>query len=158
MSVYKDVLDFAGGKRHPKDWYRVQVMQLLQPVELFDLRKGDVIFYPYQAETAEKLPWWDKFPLMMITYINFSNNQLSGGNLHYLRPEVAVSIGANWKAGARSFPMRCYHKYFLSNAGTAYKVPKDELDSIGKLPLEQFTTTTGGYNVDIPSSFVWSRM
>jgi len=157
MSIYTDVLDFQGGKRRGKAWYRDQVRALLTPLDRLPA-VGDVVFYTYSAATAEKLKFWDRFPMTLITDVNLSEDKFEGGNLHYLRPTVRVSVGAMIKAGGMSYPRRCHHKYFLSAAGSMYLVPKEELDSIGKLPLEQFTTSVMGRNIDMPSSHVWSRL
>jgi len=157
MSIYSDVMDGAGFRRKSRPWYRDQVRSLLTPLDRLPAI-GDVVFYNYSAQTAEKLKFWDKFPMTLITDVNLAENMFEGGNLHYLRPTVQISVGASIKAGGMSYPRRCHHKYFLSAAGSMYLVPKEELDSIGKLPLEQFTTTVMGRQIDIPSSHVWSRL
>ena len=157
MRVYSDVMDLQGFKRKSRAWYRDQVRQLLEPLDGLPAY-GDVVFYAYQAEYADKLKFWDKYPMTLITDIDVSQNRFEGGNLHYLRPTTRVSVGKSIAAGAISYPRRCHHKYLISNASGFYKVPREELKDIGKLPLEQFVSTVMGRSIDMPSSFVWSRL
>ena len=157
MSVYTDVIARQGDTRKSKPWFRDNVRALLEPLDGMPAF-GDVVFYSYQAEYADKLKFWDKYPMTLITDVDVSQNIFEGGNLHYLRPTNRVAVGKSIKAGAISYPRRCHHKYLISNASGFYKVPREELEDIGKLPLEQFVSTVMGRSIDIPSSFVWSRL
>ena len=48
---------------------------------------GDIIFFNYSAQTPDLL-FWDTFPMVQITDVDYDNKQFSGGNIHYLRPST----------------------------------------------------------------------
>ena len=100
MSIFNDVRDLAGGSKKSKDWYRSQVMYGLEDSKGF--RPGDVIFFSYTAATKD-LPYYDKYPMVLITDVDMQNLQFSGGNLHYLRPNTRVSVAKSWGGGGRSY-------------------------------------------------------
>lgn len=155
MSIFNDVKDLAAGSKKSKDWYRSQFMYGLEDSKGFNV--GDVIFFSYTAQT-EGLQYYDRYPMVLITDIDLSMKQFSGGNLHYLRPSTRSSIGRSWGGGSLSYPMRCHHKYFMSNAGNIKSVPSVDLREMKvPLPLEQFTMNVVGRWIDVPSSIIWSR-
>lgn len=155
MSIFTDIKDLAGGKKKSKDWYRSQAFYGLQDSTGFAV--GDVIYYAYAAAT-EKLPFYDRFPMVLITDIDMQNLQFSGGNLHYLRPDARRSVAKSWGGGSVSYPSRCHHKYFMSNASNIKTVRREDLIDMTPLPLEQFTMRRAGVRIDVPSSFIWSRL
>ena len=155
MSIFNDVKDLAAGSKKSKDWYRSQFMYGLEDSKGFNV--GDVIFFSYTAQT-EGLQYYDRYPMVLITDIDLPMKQFSGGNLHYLRPSTRSSIGRSWGGGSLSYPMRCHHKYFMSNAGNIKSVPSVDLREMKvPLPLEQFTMDVVGRWIDVPSSIIWSR-
>lgn len=155
MSIFNDVKDLAAGSKKSKDWYRSQFMYGLEDSKGFNV--GDVIFFSYTAQT-EGLQYYDRYPMVLITDIDLPMKQFSGGNLHYLRPSTRSSIGRSWGGGSLSYPMRCHHKYFMSNAGNIKSVPSVDLREMKvPLPLEQFTMNVVGRWIDVPSSIIWSR-
>lgn len=155
MSIFTDIKDLAGGQKKSKDWYRSQAFYGLQDSKGFKI--GDVIYFAYSAQT-ERLPFYDRYPMVLITDIDLPNKQFSGGNLHYLRPNVRRSVAKSWGGGSVSYPMRCHHKYFMSNASNIKTVPAVDLLDMTPLPLEQFVTDVAGRLLDTPSSFIWSRV
>lgn len=152
MSIFTDIKDLAGGKKQSKDWYRSQTFYGLQDYT-GGFKPGDVIFFSYSAATPN-LPFYDKFPMVQITDVDMQNLQFSGGNLHYLRPSARKSVARSWGGGSISYPRRCHHKYFMSNASNIKSVPASELVDMTPLPLEQFTSR----GIEVPSSFIWSRV
>jgi len=51
---------------------------------------GRMYMFMYSAKTAEKLPYWDRFPLVIP--FDFTNNGFYGLNLHYIAPRFRVLL------------------------------------------------------------------
>lgn len=156
MSIFTDVKDLASGKKQSKDWYREQLMYGLESYT-GGFNVGDIIFFNYGAAT-EKLQFWDTYPMVLITDKNENTGHFEGGNLHYLRPSARVSVGNMWSSGSIAYPTRCHHKYFMSNASQIYKVRPIDLQNMTPLPVEQFVLRAAGRVIEVPSSFIWSRV
>ena len=156
MSIFNDIKELAAGSKKSKDWYRSQVFYGLEDIK-YGFRVGDIIFFSYSAATPG-LKYYDKYPMVLITDVDNRNMQFSGGNLHYLRPSTRMSVARSWGGGSVSYPMRCHHKYFMSNASNIKIVPTVDLEEMKyPLPLEQFTMNVVGRWLEIPSSVIWSR-
>ena len=156
MSIFSDIKDATGGAAKGKDWYRARLVDSLQPFSGI-LAVGDIIFYQYAAQT-ELLPFFDTYTMTLVSEVDFNKRQFSGGNLHYLRPSVRQGVASSWSSGTQAYPKRCHHKYFMSSATNMYIVPKEELKNFTPLPVEQFVRDVMGRYVEIPSSFIWSRL
>lgn len=156
MSIFTDVKDLAGGKSQSKQWYREQLQYGLESYQ-GGFIVGDIIFFNYSAQTPD-LKFWDTFPMVLITDVDYGNRQFSGGNMHYLRPNSRKSMANTWAAGSISYPMRCHHKYFIGRASNIRLVPPVDLRDFVPLPSEQFVRELGGVRIEIPSSFIWSRL
>ena len=156
MSIFTDVKDLAGGKSQSKQWYREQLQYGLESYQ-GGFIVGDIIFFNYSAQTPD-LKFWDTFPMVLITDVDYGKKQFSGGNMHYLRPNSRKSMANTWAAGSISYPMRCHHKYFIGRASNIRLVPAVDLRDFVPLPSEQFVRERGGVRVEIPSSFIWSRL
>lgn len=155
MSIFKDIKDLADGKKQSKDWYRSQLMYGLEDFS-GNFKVGDVIFYSYSAATKD-LPYYDRYPMTLVTDIDMQNLQFSGGNLHYLRPSARQSVARMWGNGSIAYPMVCHHKYFMSNANNIKIVKPVDLQEMIPLPVEQFIVNVAGRLIETPSSFIWSR-
>ena len=156
MSIFTDVKDLAEGKAQSKQWYREQLQYGLEAYEgAFTV--GDIIFFNYSAQTPD-LKFWDTFPMVLVTDVDYQKKQFSGGNMHYLRPNVRKSVASAWASGSISYPMRCYHKYFMSSVSNPKVVPREEFINWNPLPLEKFWIKRGGMWMDIPRSHIWSRV
>lgn len=155
MSIFKDIKDLADGAKQSKDWYRSQFFYGAEDYT-GSFMPGDVIFFSYTAAT-EKIPFYDRYPMVLITDLDMPNGQFSGGNLHYLQPAARQGVAKSWGNGSMSYPMRCHHKYFMSNASNIKLVKSTDLADMIPLPLEQFVLRTVGRQLDVPSSFIWSR-
>ena len=156
MSVFTDMKDLAEGKSQSKEWYRAQLMYALEPYD-GAFAPGDIIFYRYAAAT-EKLPFYDTYPMTIISDVDYNNMQFSGGNCHYLRPSTRKSVCQSWASGSIAYPNRCYHKYFMSNATNIYTVKPIDLQDMTPLPVEQFVLRAAGRLVEVPSSFIWGKL
>lgn len=156
MSVFTDVKDLAGGKKQSKDWYREQLMFGLQDYT-GGFKPGDIIFFSYAAAT-EKLLFWDRHPMVLITRSDVNTGHFEGGNLHYLQPSARKSIAGTWSAGGMAYPTRCHHKYFMSNASNIKAIRPIDLQNMTPLPVEQFVLRSMGRVIEVPSSFIWSRV
>ena len=158
MSIFTDVKDLAGGVKQSKQWYREQLQYGLEEYT-GGFTVGDIIFFNYSAQTPN-LKFWDTFPMVLVTDVDYQKMQFSGGNMHYLRPNVRRGVAVAWAAGSISYPMRCHHKYFMSSVTRAYNVPQDELRDMTPLPVEQFVIRPSGLGrtMEVPSSIIWSRL
>lgn len=54
------------------------------------LRVGMLVTYEYVAKTDDKLPYWDRYPLVLITKI--TKTGWYGINFHYLHPQMRARI------------------------------------------------------------------
>jgi len=156
MSIFTDIKELTGGKRKSKDWYRNQLMWGLEDYT-GGFRPGDIIFFNYSAAT-EKLLFWDTHPMVFISSTNMKTGHFEGGNLHYLRPSARKTVANMWSAGGMAYPTRCHHKYFISNATNVKVVKPIDLQNMTPLPVEQFVLRSVGRVIQVPSSFIWSRV
>ena len=158
MSIFTDVKDLAGGIKQSKQWYREQLQYGLEAYEGAFI-VGDIVFFNYSAQTPD-LKFWDTFPMVLITDVDYQKKQFSGGNMHYLRPNSRQSMANTWAAGSISYPMRCHHKYFMNSVTSAYNVPSEELKDMTPLPVEHFVIRPKGLGrtMEVPSSIIWSRL
>ena len=46
----------------------------------------------------------------------------------------------------------------MSNATNIMKVPKEYLNNMTPLPVEQFVLRAAGRLVEVPSSFIWGKL
>ena len=133
MSIFTDVKELASGMPQSKSWYREQLQYGLESYTGF-FSLGDIIFFNYSAQTPNLL-FWDTFPMVLITDVDYDKKQFSGGNMHYLRPNTRKSLANTWAAGSISYPMRCHHKYFMNSCTSVYVVPSEELSEMTPLPI-----------------------
>lgn len=113
---------------------------------------GDLIFFVYDAKTKDKLPYWDKFPLVF----PFSQGEgsFTGLNLHYLSPMLRIALmqelmkinnnaGASWEVLKRSSKSRliapCVKQYLLNHVRSRYIViPQEMWATAVLLPTDNF--------------------
>ena len=65
MSIFTDIKELAEGRSQSKEWYRSQLTYGLESYS-GGFEPGDIIFFSYAAAT-EKLPFYDRFPMVRIT-------------------------------------------------------------------------------------------
>lgn len=158
MSIFTDVKDLAGGIKQSKQWYREQLQYGLESYE-GGFTVGDIVFFNYSAQTPD-LAFWDTFPMVLITDVDYQKKQFSGGNMHYLRPNSRRSMANSWASGGISYPMRCHHKYFMNSCTSVYEVPRDNFEDMTPIPVEQFVMRPKGLKkiLEVPSRVIWSRL
>ena len=76
MSIFSDIKDATKGSYKTKEWYRAQMVSKLQPFSGI-LKVGDIIFYQYAAQT-ELLPFFDTYPMTLVSDVDFNKRQFSG--------------------------------------------------------------------------------
>jgi len=126
-------------------------------------RAGSIYTFQYQPETAGKLDYWDRYPLVMRMIDNLdSTESFLGINLHYLEPKfrrmLLVSlmsqlsgdpanpdtriIGLNMKRlmlGANKYGRVCIRRYKYDNIrGRALRIPAEHWTKVIYLPTYQF--------------------
>lgn len=80
-----------------RKWFRDKLASIkgvsLKGIDMSDLRyrgkaplEGRMVYYAYKAKYDGKLPYWDKFPLIIV--LSENAKYISGLNLHYLPPSL----------------------------------------------------------------------
>lgn len=125
---------------------------------------GKMYFYLYDAKTKDKLPYFDKFPLVLP--IEEYRNGFLGLNLHYIHPKQRLilldklSSFANndkfdkttklrlsyqlLKSSAKIYETQaCIKRYLFTNIRSRFlEISADEWDIAVLLPMEDFTGTS----------------
>ena len=86
-----------------RDWFRKKAQELRQGrINRKDLMKedplertnnyepGDMVMFFYDAKTKDKLPYWDRFPLVIL--VEGADKGFYGLNLHYLPPVLRAKL------------------------------------------------------------------
>lgn len=120
---------------------------------------GGMFFFLYDPKYKDKLPWWDKFPLVVPFDVN--NDGFIGLNLHYLPPGprkalIEKLVSYKKKAGSPdaymkiSYPLlkqaarsvefeACIHRYLFSQMRSQLvKVDDSAWVNATMLPVQQF--------------------
>lgn len=64
------------------------VIEGLPPISR--LRAGDMIIFEYSAKTQDILPYWDRYPLVLVNKV--TTHGWEGYNLHYLHPNIRARL------------------------------------------------------------------
>lgn len=83
--------------RNAKKWFSDKIASLdktkLKETNMSDLRyrgqiplEGRMVYYAYKAKYDGVLPYWDRFPLIIV--LSETNKHILGLNLHYLPPKL----------------------------------------------------------------------
>jgi|SanBayMetagenome_1026888.scaffolds.fasta_scaffold02597_3 hypothetical protein len=124
---------------------------------------GKMYFFSYDAKTKDKLPRWDKYPLVFP--IERYNDGFLGLNVHYLTPgerkaflnqlmNYATAKNLTEKSRLRltydliastkklnSMARPCIKRYLYSHVRSKFvEIPATEWDRVVQLPLEVFIT------------------
>jgi hypothetical protein len=84
-----------------RNWYRNQAGQITgaTPAGIFEEKNaslqssiipGQMYMFVYDAKTKDKLPYWDRFPL--IFPFDYADGGFYGINLHYLNPKLRAVV------------------------------------------------------------------
>ena len=168
-TIFEKVQEAAGGKTQTYLWYRNAVRREAlhynkNPEKLIrdeiqdrmgsdeqedenQLRKwavaGHMYLYEYKAKYADKLPYWDQFPLVYVVKANAK--EFWGANLHYLSPKRRVWCVKRLQEGRIDIPRFCFHKYLTEHVdGYFLDLSADEWASAILLPIESFVRNVKG--------------
>ena len=127
------------------DWYANELYSELSEVAEVRLPEiGELCFFSYTAQFPDKYPFYDRRPLVYV--MEYQNDKLLGGNLHYLNPSYRDTISKNLinRVGA-ILPKKTLHRYFYSNIGDIFIIPPDpeEYASVAQLVTEDFSNKYG---------------
>ena len=127
------------------DWFANELYTELSEVAEVRLPEiGELCFFSYTAQFPDKYPFYDRRPLVYV--MDFQEDKLLGGNLHYLNPDYrdGIAKGLINKVGA-ILPKKTLHRYFFSNIGDIFIIPPDpeEYASVAQLVTENFSNKYG---------------
>lgn len=119
---------------------------------------GEMVLFGYDAKHKDKLPYWDAFPLIIVTGIR--GNGFSGLNLHYMPPQARKDIikylihyrnksKSSLQYAHKVVPILqqlsqsdinfCYKNYLASHVRTKFvTVGKEYWELACELPLQEF--------------------
>ena len=146
MSIGERIKEKASGVAGTDpDWYANELYTELSEVgETRFPEIGELCFFSYSAHFPDKYPYYDRRPLVYV--MDFQEDKLLGGNLHYLNPDYRDGIAKSLinKVGA-ILPKKTLHRYFFSNIGDIFIIPPDpeEYASIAQLVTENFSNKSG---------------
>ena len=146
MTIGERIREKAEGEPNTTpDWYANELYAELSDVaETRFPEIGEVCFFTYTASFPEKYPFYDRRPLVYV--MDFQEDKLLGGNLHYLNPDYRDGIAKSLinKVGA-ILPKKTLHRYFFSNIGNIFIIPPDpeEYESVAQLVTENFSNKYG---------------
>lgn len=123
---------------------------------------GELALFGYDAKYKDKLPYWDSFPLIIVT--NIRGNGFSGLNLHYMPVQARKDIikymihHKNRSKTGMSYARKvipvleqisksdinfCYKNYLASHVMSKFViVGNDYWELACELPLQQFNKAT----------------
>ena len=146
MTIGETIRERAQGSANlSSDWYANELYsELSQVAETRFPEIGELCFFSYSAQFPEKYPFFDRRPLVYV--MEYQNDKLLGGNLHYLNPSYRGTIAKNLinRVGA-ILPKKTLHRYFFSNIGDIFIIPPDpeEYASVAELVTENFSNKYG---------------
>jgi len=146
MTIGEDIRERALGVANTgPDWYANELYAELSNVaETRFPEIGELCFFSYTAQFPDKYPYYDRRPLVYV--MDFQEDKLLGGNLHYLNPDYRDGIAKSLinKVGA-ILPKKTLHRYFFNNIGDIFIIPPDpeEYASVAQLVTENFSNKYG---------------
>ena len=146
MTIGEDIRERARGVANTgPDWYANELYAELSTVaETRFPEIGELCFFSYTAQFPDKYPYYDRRPLVYV--MDFQEDKLLGGNLHYLNPDYRDGIAKSLinKVGA-ILPKKTLHRYFFNNIGDIFIIPPDpeEYASVAQLVTENFSNKYG---------------
>ena len=146
MTIGENIRERARGVANTgPDWYANELYAELSNIaETRFPEIGELCFFSYTAQFPDKYPYYDRRPLVYV--MDFQEDKLLGGNLHYLNPDYRDGIAKSLinKVGA-ILPKKTLHRYFFSNIGDIFIIPPDpeEYASVAQLVTENFSNKYG---------------
>ena len=160
--------EIATHKKESLEWFRKNLKRLgdtkrefinnADPV--YRLEMGDMYLMEYDAKLKDKLPYYDRYPLVLP--FDFTNNGFYGLNLHYIAPrhrvallealyetverndmDIAEKFRFNYslisKVTGMRFAKPCVKRYLTSHIkGQLMKVDSKYWDVVSMLPSSDF--------------------
>ena len=168
------------------DWFRknLRTIRLRQDevartqgetVRVSSMRIGEMFMYMYDAKYKDTLPWFDRFPCVIL--LEKSPKHFLGLNLHYIAPRFrarfleelyALSTDDELEEGARfkltyelliaiselKYGIPCVKKYLWSHIDSRIqRVLPEHWDVVAMLPLQQFNTNANTVYADSKRKF-----
>tara|TARA_B100001175_G_scaffold158191_1_gene133991 strand:+ start:6254 stop:6952 length:699 start_codon:yes stop_codon:yes gene_type:complete len=184
-TIFEKVKEAAGGETKSYLWYRNAIRQYalrindnperLMRDEVQDamgseeqedqnqIRRwvvsGHMYLFEYKAKTANKLPYYDEFPLVYV--IKATRSEFWGLNLHYLTPKRRAWVVKRLFDGRIDAPRKCFHKYLTSYVdGFFLDLASSEWASAILLPVENFVHTSKKQRglTSYPKEVVWDEI
>ena len=119
---------------------------------------GHMYIFEYKAKTAQKLPYYDEFPLVYV--IKATRHEFWGLNLHYMLPKKRAWVVKRLMDGRIDAPRNCFHKYITSHVdGYLLDLAAAEWASAILLPIETFVRNNRGKpgQQSYPREVVWDE-
>jgi len=119
---------------------------------------GHMYIFEYKAKTAQKLPYYDEFPLVYV--IKATRHEFWGLNLHYMIPKKRAWVVKRLMDGRIDAPRNCFHKYITSHVdGYLLDLAAAEWASAILLPIETFVRNNRGKpgQQSYPREVVWDE-
>jgi len=147
MSIFTEIKQAAGDTPRSYNWYRENVRMFFQNNDLFeDLAgleetmtpsTGGLYMFEYRAVYAERLNFYDRFPLV---YVTSGGSNFRGINLHYLNLRDRLNVALNLENGVLiNVPKRAYHNYLGKGLETPlFLINKDDYKTAAFMPVENF--------------------
>ena len=147
MSVFSIVKEAAGDEPRSYRWYKKTVRTIFKQSDLFvDLTEmeetmvptpGSLYLFEYKAIYAERLNFYDRWPLV---YVTQGGLQFNGYNLHYLNLRDRLNTVALLESGTMPrIDMRAYHSYLTEGLETPMVlINSPDYKTAAFLPVEDF--------------------
>ncbi len=115
---------------------------------------GKMLLFQYGAKTAERLPFYDRQPLVVVTAVQ--GNAFWGVNLHYTKPSNRKGILRYIDSGDDLRIVRGYHKYLKSYVDSLFlDINMNEWDKAIEQPIQDFVRDLGSINLSVSNSRVY---
>lgn len=154
FTIAERIIQNASGSPKTRDWYANELMnELSEYGEIRFPKVGELCFFYYSAKWADKLPWYDRRPLVYI--MDIQGDRLFGANLHYLNPDYRDAVAGSLINKKEAYlPEKTLHSYLFSGLSDIFIVPysSKEWAEISLLPTEQFVDKYGN---KVESQRVW---
>ena len=128
-------------RTNPNQFYREAETKISRG----QITRGSLFAYWYDPKWAEKLPYYDEFPMIMM--VEKAKKGFIGLNFHYLPPMLRARLldrvkgrGITWSAIKNIDVVKPAVKRYLTNhiGGKVVVIPEDEEELSIFLPLERF--------------------
>ena len=106
------------------------------------LRPGMLIAFEYSAKYGDELPYWDRYPLVMVTKI--TRTGWYGINFHYIHPRVRASLlytqdKSNINIIEQDIAVLSTKRYLAKQVvRRAREVPQEYMELVMQMPFENF--------------------